>query len=94
VSLKRYDEAMQHSFVMKDLKKYKGMHGLMQAYDSSLLFDKLPRAVNKAAYTMFSVDGVSKAAKQKQAVQIMKEATGGTLQAVRLGIRGWRAMNG
>jgi electron transfer flavoprotein-quinone oxidoreductase len=94
VSLKRYDESMQHSFVMKDLKKYKGMHGLLQDFDSSLLFDKLPRAVNQAAYTMFSVDGVSKAAKQKQAVQIMKEATGGTLKAVRLGIRGWRAMNG
>lgn len=94
LSLKRYDESIQQSFVMKDLKKYKGMHGFMKDFDSSLLFDKLPRAVNQAAYTMFSVDGVSKAAKQKQAVQIMKEAAGGTMNAVKLGIRGWRAMNG
>ena len=92
--LGRYDERLKESFVMKDLKKYKGMHHLMNAYDSSFLFDKLPRAVNAAAYTMFSVDGMPKAEKQKLAVQGIKEAAGGTMNLVKLGVKGWRAING
>lgn len=93
-ALKRYDESMKASFIMKDLKKYRGMHQLMKDYDSSLLFDKLPRAINEAAFNMFSVDGVSKTDKQRQAIRTIKEAAGGTLNLVRLGIRGWRATNG
>lgn len=93
-ALRRYDESMRSSFIMKDLKKYRGMHQFMKDYDPSLLFDKLPRAVNQAAFQMFSVDGVPKKEKQKQAIRIVKDAAGGTLNLLKLGIKGWRATNG
>lgn len=93
-SLKRYDEKIRESFVMKDLKKYKGMHQLLKEENPELLFDKLPRAVNEAAYQMFLVDGVPKAVKQKMAVKLIKDAAGGTMNLLKLGYKGWRAMNG
>jgi electron transfer flavoprotein-quinone oxidoreductase len=92
--MKLYDEKIRSSFIEKDLRKYKGMHKLLKENDPGLLFDKLPRAVNEAAYNMFLVDGVSKADKQKHAVKLIKEAAGGTVNLVKLGIKGWRAMNG
>jgi electron transfer flavoprotein-quinone oxidoreductase len=58
------------------------------------LFNRLPRAVNEAAYNMFLVDGVSKAEKQKKAVKLIKEAAGGTMNLLKLGYKGWRSMNG
>lgn len=93
-SLKRYDELIRESFVIKDLKKYKGMHGLLKEQDPELLFNKLPRAVNEAAYNMFLVDGVPKAEKQKLAMRLVKEAAGGTMNLLKLGYKGWRAING
>lgn len=93
-ALKRYDEKIRQSFIHKDLKKYRGMHGLLRDTDPALLFDKLPRAVNEAAYEMFLVDGVPKADKQKKAVRLIREAAGGTMNMLKLGWKGWRAMNG
>jgi electron transfer flavoprotein-quinone oxidoreductase len=93
-TLKRYDEKVRNSFMMKDLKKYKGMHQLLKEEDPELLFDKLPRALNEAAYNMFLVDGVTKAEKQKKAVSLIKDAAGGTLNMMKLGFKGWRSMNG
>lgn len=93
-SLKLYDEKLRSSFIMKDLKKYKGMHGLLKEENPELLFSKLPTAVNEAAYNMFLVNGVPKADKQKLAIQLVKEAAGGTLNLMKLGYKGWRSMNG
>jgi electron transfer flavoprotein-quinone oxidoreductase len=93
-SLKRYDELIRQSFVIKDLKKYKGMHQFLKENDPDLLFNKLPRAANEAAYNMFLVDGITKAEKQKMAVRLMKEAAGGTMNLLKLGYKGWRSMNG
>jgi electron transfer flavoprotein-quinone oxidoreductase len=92
--LKRYDERVRQSFVLKDLKKYRGMHELLKEEDPELLFEKLPRAVNEAAYEWFLVDGVPKADKQKKAIRHLKDAAGGTMNLLRLGMKGWRAMNG
>jgi electron transfer flavoprotein-quinone oxidoreductase len=92
--LSRYDALIRSSFVMKDLKKYKGMHGFLQKQDPDLLFNKLPAAVNEAAYNMFLVNGQTKAEKQKLALKLVKNAAGGTLNLVKLGAKGWRAMNG
>jgi electron transfer flavoprotein-quinone oxidoreductase len=92
--LKRYDEKLRQSFVLKDLKKYRGMHQLLKDEDPELLFDKLPRAVNQAAYEMFLIDGVTKAEKQKKAVKLVRDAAGGTVNLLKLGYKGWRAMNG
>jgi electron transfer flavoprotein-quinone oxidoreductase len=76
------------------LKKYKGMHELLKEQDPELLFDKLPSALNEAAYQMFLVDGVSKAQKQKMAIRLIKDAAGGTMNLLKLGYKGWRGMNG
>jgi len=92
--LSAYDRKIRESFVHKDLKKYKGMHQLLREEDPELLFDRLPRAVNEAAYQMFLIDGATKAEKQKKAMKIIKDAAGGPMNMVRLGIKGWRAMNG
>ena len=67
---------------------------MLKEKDPELLFDKLPSAVNEAAYKMFLVDGVSKAEKQKKAIKIIKDAAGGTMNLMKLGYKGWRAMNG
>lgn len=93
-ALQRYDQKIRSSFIHKDLKKYKGMHGLLKEEDPALLFEKLPRALNEAAYEMFLVDGTAKAEKQKKAVRLVKEAAGGTMKMLKLGYKGWRAMNG
>lgn len=93
-SLRLYDEKVKTSFIMKDLKKYKGMHQLLKEEDPELLFSKLPRALNDAAYNMFLVDGVSKADKQKYAMKRVKEAAGGMVNLLKLGYKGWRSMNG
>jgi Dehydrogenases (flavoproteins) len=93
-SLKRYDELIRDSFVIKDLKKYKGMHELLKEQDPDLLFNRLPRALNEAAYNFFLVDGVPKAEKQKLAMRLVKDAAGGTMNLLKLGFKGWRAING
>lgn len=93
-SLKAYDQKIRESFIYKDLKKYRGMHQFLKEQDPELLFDKLPKALNEAAYHMFLVDGVPKAEKQKKAVQLIKSAAGGTVNLMKLGYKGWRAMNG
>jgi electron transfer flavoprotein-quinone oxidoreductase len=93
-TLKSYDVSIRASFVMKDLKKYRGMHQMLKENDPDLLFNRMPRAVNEAAYNMFLVDGVSKAEKQKKAVKLIKEAAGGTVNLLKLGYKSWRSMNG
>jgi electron transfer flavoprotein-quinone oxidoreductase len=94
VALQRYNEKVKASFIMKDLKKYRGMHKLLKEEDPERLFTKLPQAVNEAAYNFFLVNGVPKADKQKLALQKVKEASGGTWNLLKLGYKGWRAMNG
>ncbi|WNF38495.1 FAD-dependent oxidoreductase [Bacillaceae bacterium IKA-2] len=93
-ALKLYDEKVKASFIHKDLKKYRGMHQMLRDEDPELLFEKLPRAVNEAAYNMFLVDGVSKAEKQKKAIKLIKDAAGGPMSLMKLGYKGWRSMNG
>lgn len=92
--LASYDRLVRESFIHKDLKKYRGLHGLIADPESPVLFDKFPRALNEAAYEMFSVDGVAKKEKQKSAIRMLKGAAGGGISLVRLGVKGWRAMNG
>jgi electron transfer flavoprotein-quinone oxidoreductase len=93
-SLHAYDNKIKSSFIEKDLKKYKGMHSLLNEHDPALLFDKLPHALNEAAYNMFLVDGVTKKEKQRLAVRLIKEAAGGSMSLLKLGYKSWRAMNG
>lgn len=93
-ALKHYDQVIKASFVHKDLKKYRGLHGLMAAEDAGVLFDKLPQALNDAAYQWLLVDGVTKREKQSLAVHAIKGAIGNNSDLIKLGIKGWRAING
>lgn len=92
--LEAYDRALRKSFVNADLKKYRGMHGLMTQEHPEVLFRQLPDAANEAGYQWLSVDGNTKKFKQKQALRTLIRATGGRKDLLRLVMRGWRAMNG
>jgi electron transfer flavoprotein-quinone oxidoreductase len=93
-TLSLYDEKIHQSFIRKDLVKYKGMHEFLKEEDPDLLFNRLPQAANQALYELFLVDGVPKGEKQKKMLNYLKEAGGGAWGLAKLGIKGWRAMNG
>jgi electron transfer flavoprotein-quinone oxidoreductase len=93
-TLDAYDKAIRKSFIFKDLKKYRGVHSLLASGESETLFGKLPDALNEAAYEMLLVDGVPKKLKQKRAIRRLRDAAGGRIDLLRLGLKGWRAMNG
>ncbi|BCJ86604.1 FAD-dependent oxidoreductase [Effusibacillus dendaii] len=93
-TLSLYDAKVKASFIHKDLKKYQGLHGLLNEIDPKILFERMPRALNSAAYEMLLVDGVSKAEKQRNAIRKVKEAAGGSFEMLKLGYKGWRALNG
>lgn len=93
-ALSHYDRQVAASFIRKDLKKYQGLHGLLNEIDPKLLFSQLPKAVNEAAFEMLNVDGRTKAEKQRFAINHIKETAGGTWDLLKLGWKGWRAING
>lgn len=93
-TLSLYDAKVKESFIHKDLKKYKGLHSLLNEVEPEVLFSHLPRALNEAAYEMLLVNGVTKADKQRYAIKRLVEAAGGMRSVVKLGYKGWRAING
>lgn len=93
-TLSLYDAKINESFIHKDLKKYQGLHSLLNDVDPQVLFSHLPRALNDAAYEMLLVNGVTKAEKQRYAIKRLVEAAGGMRNVVKLGYKGWRAING
>jgi len=92
--LNGYNKAIRASIIHKDLKKYRGVHGLLGFGDSEMMFDKLPQALNDAIYQMLLVDGMPKKEKQKHVIRQLKAAAGGNVDLLRLGLKSWRAMNG
>jgi electron transfer flavoprotein-quinone oxidoreductase len=93
-TLSLYDRKVAESFIRKDLKKYQGLHGLLNQVDPRLLFSDMPRAINEAAFEMINVDGKSKADKQRKAINTIKSTAGGTRKLLKLGWKSWRAING
>jgi electron transfer flavoprotein-quinone oxidoreductase len=93
-TLSAYDRKVADSFIRKDLKKYQGLHGLLNELDPKLLFGALPQAINTAAFDMLNVDGRTKAEKQRFAIDHIKQTAGGTWDLLKLGWKGWRAING
>jgi electron transfer flavoprotein-quinone oxidoreductase len=59
---KAYKERLDDSFVMKDLHKYRDMPHVL--HTSPQFFTTYPKLLNRAAKTMFTVDGIDKKAKQ------------------------------
>ncbi len=63
-NLAAYRKALDETFVMKDLKKYRRMPNVFHA--NPQFFNDYPELVSRAARTMLTVDGVDKKAKERQ----------------------------
>lgn len=87
-TLKAYKDALDASFVMKDLKKYRNLPDVLEK--SPQFFTTYPELVNRAAKTLFTVDGVDKMTKQREITGSFTSArrfTGLVGDAIKL----WRA---
>ena len=71
-TLKAYKDALDESFVMKDLKKYRRLPEILES--SPQFFTTYPALLNRAAKTMFTVDGVDKMTKQREVLGSFKAA--------------------
>ena len=63
-NLARYRTALDDSFVIKDLKKYRNMTGIFHRNPQFL--STYPELLNQAAHTMLKVDGVDKKTKERE----------------------------
>ncbi|HYG87269.1 MAG TPA: FAD-dependent monooxygenase [Azospirillum sp.] len=63
-NLAAYKKALDASFVMKDLKKYKDLPGIM--HGNKQFFGAYPDLINAAAHNLFTVDSVDKLTKEKE----------------------------
>ena len=73
-TLSAYKKALDASFVMKDLHKYRDMPEVL--HTSPQLFTTYPNLVTGAARTLFTVDGVDKKTKERQIFGSFKSARG------------------
>lgn len=71
-TLAAYKAALDQSFVMKDLKKYRHMPEVLET--SPQFFTTYPSLVNRAARTLFTVDGVDKKTKEREILGSFKVA--------------------
>ncbi len=73
-SLSLYVTKLQNSFVLKDLKKYKGVPDLLQT--NKRLLQQYPKLLNQAAFEMLNVDGVPIKDKEKLIWKSVKKEIG------------------
>lgn len=71
-TLKAYQKALDESFVMKDLKKYRDMPKVF--HDNPQFFTTYPELLNKAARTMVTVDNVDKKTKEREVFSSFRAA--------------------
>ena len=71
-TLREYKVKLDASFVMKDLHKYRNLPQVM--HESRQFFTTYPTLLNQAAKTMFTVDGISKVAKERAIFNSFKTA--------------------
>lgn len=71
-TLKGYQKALDESFVMKDLKKYRDMPKVF--HDNPQFFTTYPELLNKAARTMVTVDNIDKKTKEREIFASFKTA--------------------
>jgi electron transfer flavoprotein-quinone oxidoreductase len=87
-ALKPYKTALDQSFVMKDLHKYRDMPQVF--HENNHFFTTYPELVSRAAQTMLTVDGVDKKTKERaifSSFRSTRTLTGLVGDAVKL----WRA---
>ena len=87
--LSSYVQKMSESFVMKDMKKYKGFGGFL--YETSQIFNELPQVAQYAGREMLTVNGVPKKQKQKLIMDVIKQKIG-LMKMARIAWKGWRAV--
>jgi electron transfer flavoprotein-quinone oxidoreductase len=90
-NLLEYERRLGETFVMKDLKKYRGIPALLHANKANF-FGLYPKLISQAMQTWFRVDGVDKVSKEKEIFRSFR--TGRTFfgmvgDAYRL-VRAWR----
>ncbi|MEM8836627.1 MAG: FAD-dependent oxidoreductase [Pseudomonadota bacterium] len=73
-NLKLYRDKLKASFVMKDMKKYRKIPGLLEA--NKQMLTTYPRAISKALQAMLRVDGTSKRDKETEMMAAMKRQRG------------------
>ena len=61
-NLSLYREKLDDSFILKDLKKYKDLPGIL--HKNPQFFTTYPELVNRAAHSMLTVDGIDKKTKE------------------------------
>lgn len=71
-TLAAYKKALDESFVMKDLHKYRDMPQVL--HESPHFFTTYPELVSRAAKTMFTVDGVDKKTKEREILGSFRSA--------------------
>lgn len=71
-TLRAYKQRLDDSFVMKDLRKYRDLPQVLHA--SPHFFSTYPALVNRAAKTIFTVDGVDKKTKQREVIGSFRAA--------------------
>jgi electron transfer flavoprotein-quinone oxidoreductase len=71
-TLAAYKRALDESFVMKDLHKYRDMPQVL--HTSPQFFTTYPKLVTGAAKTMFTVDGIDKKTKEREVLGSFKTA--------------------
>ncbi|MDD3798593.1 MAG: FAD-dependent oxidoreductase [Novosphingobium sp.] len=90
-NLAEYAARLEQSFVMKDLKKYKGIPALLHGNKGNF-FGTYPQLISQAMQTWFRVDGVDKKSKEKAIMRNFRETRslrGMVGDAFKL-VRAWR----
>ena len=89
-NLARYKKALDASFVMKDLHKYRRLPDTLHKHKQ--FFTSYPQALSNAIQSWFRVDGVPKREKERQMLATMRDARGlGGMMADALRVaRSWR----
>jgi electron transfer flavoprotein-quinone oxidoreductase len=72
VHLAEYTRRLADSFVMKDLKKYRGIPALLHN-NKRTFFGLYPQLISRAAQTWLRVDGVDKVSKEKAILRSFRE---------------------
>jgi electron transfer flavoprotein-quinone oxidoreductase len=71
-NLVSYRKALDESFVMKDMKKYRKVPGLLHGNNQFL--DLYPRLISQAAQTWLRVDGTDKISKEREIMRTVRSA--------------------
>ncbi|MCJ2185645.1 FAD-dependent oxidoreductase [Novosphingobium beihaiensis] len=71
-NLAEYEKRLGQTFVMKDLKKYKGIPDLLHKNKGNF-FGTYPKLISQAMQTWFRVDGIDKVSKEKAIFRNFRE---------------------